>query len=133
MLFRSFWNDFDSVFDGYSTSRFPAVNVYRDDEKVVIAAELAGVHPENLDVSIKDNIVTLSGDRKVNNPEGAENYRNEITEGKFERNIKLPFAVDSEQVEATVKDGILHLSLAIAESAKPRKIEVKSVNAGELK
>jgi HSP20 family protein len=81
---------------------------------------------ENIDVSIHENNLVLSGERKCEeeSKEG-EFYRCERYYGRFHRSIALPFAVDPSKVQATYRDGILRVTLPKSEAAKPKQIEVK--------
>ena len=127
MLFHSFFDEFNSAFQGLNHGEFPSLNVYKGDETVTVTAEVPGVHPENIDISVKENVLTLSGKRNLE-PKG-ENvtvFSNEIAEGEFERRVRLPFAVEADKVTAEVKNGILTLTLGIAETAKAKKITVKA-------
>ena len=86
-LMRSMLRDFDRASPGHVTQPvFPAVNVWQGDEAVAITAELPGVDPADIDISVKENVLTLSGERKAPEiPEGARWHRNERGFGKFAR------------------------------------------------
>ena len=85
----------------------------------------AGVNPESLDISIQQNLLTVEGERRLSTEEGAEYYRQERFDGGFHRVITLPDDVDPEKVEASYRDGVLHIVVQRRVSAKPRQIEVK--------
>jgi HSP20 family protein len=105
---------------------FPAVNVYANQDGIVITAELPGVNSEALDVSIHRDTVTLRGERR-DEAEGARSYhRRERGQGGFARTFGLPFQVDPDKVEAEMRDGVLRLTLQRAEQDKPKRIRVKS-------
>jgi HSP20 family protein len=88
---------------------------------------LPGVNSEDLDISVKENSVTIAGSRSSEElPEEANYLRRELRSGDFSRTFQLPFNVDANKVEATFENGILHLSVPRAEADKPRKIAVKS-------
>jgi len=106
---------------------FPAVNVWQGEEAVAITAELPGIAPDDIDISTKDNVLTLSGERKVPDiPEGARWHRNERGYGKFTRSIRLPFPASDDHVEARMSNGVLHIVIGRPEEDKPRKIEIKA-------
>ncbi|MDB6121827.1 MAG: Heat shock protein Hsp20 [Pedosphaera sp.] len=103
----------------------PALDVYEDKDNVVVTAELPGMKKEDIDVSLHDGSLSISGERKREEKfEGAETYREERFVGRFQRTISLPSAVDGAKVKAQYKDGILTITLPKAEEAKPKQIEV---------
>ena len=127
-LMRSMMRDFDRTTPARGATRvFPAVNVWQGDEAVAITAELPGVDPADIDISVKDNVLTLSGERKMPEvPEGARWHRSERGYGKFSRAIRLPFAASDDKVEARMSNGILRIVVGRPEEDKPRKIEIKA-------
>lgn len=105
----------------------PALDVYEDKENVVVRAEIPGMKKEDLDISLHDNVVTVSGERKHEKKyEGGQTSREERFFGRFTRSMKLPKQVNSNGVKANYKDGILTITLPKAEEAKPRQIKIKS-------
>ena len=105
----------------------PAVDIYETDEKMVIKAELPGLKKEDIDIEIRDNTLTLKGERKFEKEIKQENYhRVERTYGSFQRSFTLPSTVKQEAIEATFKDGILEVSLPKAEEAKPKQIRIQA-------
>jgi len=109
------------LFSGWS----PALDVFDDKETLVVKVELPGLKKEEIDISLNDGILTVSGERKreVEKKEG-ESFRSERYFGKFQRSVTLPTAVDSSKVSATYKDGVLTVELPKAEEAKPKQIAV---------
>lgn len=105
---------------------FPPVNVWEDDNNLYLEAELPGITMENLEILVKDLELTISGDRGAEASEGVVYHRRERGQGRFSRTLNLPMPIDADKVEATLKDGVLSLTLPKAEEAKPRKIEVKT-------
>ncbi len=107
---------------------FPALNIWANENGQVITAEIPGVEPEDLDISVTGEILTLSGNRK---PEivGDEHtyHRRERGYGRFKRSIQLPYPVQGDKIEASFKNGVLKIVLPRAEQDKPRKIVVKNV------
>jgi HSP20 family protein len=123
---------FLETFDPLQTLRlpraFPALNLYDTPDRFVLAAELPGMTPEELDLSITGDTLTLRGERR--RPEGIsdESYRRqERVFGRWSRTITLPERVDSAQIQATVDHGVLTVILPKAEEAKPRQISVSAV------
>ena len=124
------WRDlFDFAFqlpNSASVGWSPSLDVYQDDEKVTVQLELAGLKKEDFDISLEDDVLTISGNR---NPEAAtgngETFRRERVYGAFRRSVSLPTPVKGDQVKASYQDGILTVTLPKAEEAKPRKINVE--------
>jgi HSP20 family protein len=103
------------------------VNVWQGPEAVAVTAELPGIEPGDIEISIKDNVLTLSGERKA--PEvhdGARWHRNERGYGRFSRAIRLPFAASDDKVEARMTNGVLRIVISRPEEEKPKKIEIKA-------
>lgn len=110
--------------DSYAPGH-PPVNVWTSDDGALLSAEVPGVDPEKIDVSVVGDTVTISGSRALEeSAPGVEFLRRERGHGDFQRSLRLPFKVDPEQVEARCKDGILWLTLPKAREARARKIEV---------
>ncbi|KNG93107.1 Hsp20/alpha crystallin family protein [Pseudaestuariivita atlantica] len=106
---------------------FPAVNIWQGDDAVAITAELPGVDAADIDISVKDNVLTLSGERKMPTlPEGAKWHRSERGYGKFTRFIQLPFAATDDKVEARMAHGVLRVVIGRPEEDKPKKIQIKA-------
>lgn len=106
-------------------SGFPAMNVWTDENNAVVTAELAGINPEDIDISVENDTLTLRGTRKPEEAEeGATFHRRERRFGNFNRSFRLPFKVDAGNVEASFKNGVLSISLPRAEEDKPRKIAI---------
>jgi HSP20 family protein len=106
---------------------YPLVNISEDPDHIFLRAELPGVNPEDLDITIKDQHLVLRGERKISTEEKNVNYhRRERESGFFRRVLRLPAEVDPNKVEAACKDGVLTISLAKPEEVKPRQISVKS-------
>ncbi|MCE9501841.1 MAG: Hsp20/alpha crystallin family protein [Leptospira sp.] len=120
--------DFHNIFEGNSVkaSSFPAVNVYSNEEKVTITAELPGVNGEDLDITVVGNSLKIEGEsREVFKDQEVSSHRTERSYGKFSRTLELPFEVDSSKVGANLVNGILTIELPIKESEKPRQIKIK--------
>lgn len=104
---------------------FPDVNIGTTADRVDVYLYAAGVDAKALDISIQKNLLTVSGARAQKEVKDANYYRKERFTGDFRRAIVLPDDVDPERVEASYKDGILHITLQRREAAKPRQIQVK--------
>jgi HSP20 family protein len=103
---------------------FPPLNVGATAERVDVYLFAAGLDPKSLDLSIQQNLLAVSGSRKVEVNENADYYRRERFDGDFRRVVSLPDDVDPERVEAKYRDGVLHITIQRRESARPRQIMV---------
>lgn len=105
---------------------YPSLNVWEEGDVVYAEAEVPGVKAEDLDLSVVGRELTVKGRRAAPTAPEATYHRRERGVGEFSRSVKLPVDVDSEKVEASLVDGVLKIALPKAETAKPRKINVKS-------
>ena len=104
----------------------PALDLHEDKEQIVVKAELPGMKKENIEVSVHDGALSISGDRKSEeNFQNAEVYRTERFFGRFQRTIALPAPVAQDKVKAEYKDGVLTITLPKTEEAKPKQIAVQ--------
>ncbi len=104
----------------------PAVDMYQTDKDVVVKASLPGVKPEDLDISVVGDTLTIKGETKGEEKVARENYfYQERRFGSFSRSLTLPVAVQTERADAKFEDGVLTLTLPKAEAAKAKKIEIK--------
>jgi len=106
---------------------YPALNIWTSENGLNVTAEVPGIKPEDIDINVVGETLTLSGERHPEElQEGAQYHRQERGYGKFSRSVQLPFPVDVNKVEATFKSGVLQVALPRAEADKPKKIVVKS-------
>src|SRR4030042_4532231 len=111
----------------FASRVYPALNLTDDGNNFYVRAELPGVNPESLDISVVEGQLLLRGERKIEPEEQKAGYhRREREAGFFRRTIALPARVDPEKVSAGMKNGVLTVTLPRAEEAKPRKISVKT-------
>ena len=104
---------------------YPAMNVWMNDDGVVVTAELPGCSPDNIDITVVGDTLTVKGSRTEEElPEGAVYHRRERACGSFSRGFTLPFEVETSGVDATFEQGVLRLTLPRAEADKPRRIQV---------
>jgi HSP20 family protein len=104
----------------------PSVDIVEGKEELAIEAELPGMNIEDVDVSIENNILSISGERKFEKKDENDNYhRVERSYGTFTRSFTLPRNVVSDEAQAEFKNGILRITLPKREEAKARKIEIK--------
>jgi len=103
----------------------PALDVFEDDAKITVQVELAGMKKDDFDISLQDDVLTISGERKSEGEKReGESFRSERSFGAFSRSITLPSAVKTEEVKATYEDGVLTVTLPKAEEVKPKRIQV---------
>jgi HSP20 family protein len=110
------------------SSVFP-VDVYREDGNLVIKGEVPGVTSDELDISVKDNVLTISGETRAEEEVKEENYiRRERRYGSFSRSLALPVEAEGDKAEAAFEDGVLTVTIPVGEEPQPEavKIEVKS-------
>nr|WP_320017507.1 Hsp20/alpha crystallin family protein [uncultured Desulfobacter sp.] len=105
-------------------SAAPRTNLYEHGDNFEIRAEVPGLEKDNLNVKIQGNYLEISGERGSDVPEGYKTHKTERGVGSFSRSFTLPADVDSTKVEATLKDGVLYLTLPKHEAAKPKKISI---------
>lgn len=125
-LFRRF----EDFFEDLPASRpygaaYPALNTWEDGDAAYVEAELPGMGLEDLEVSVSGNELMIAGARKIAAPDGANYHRRERSQGRFARTLTLPWEIDADRVGATLRDGVLTVTLPKCESCKPRKVEVK--------
>ena len=131
--FAALRDEMDRLFDGSfspvfrtpgSFSRWaPALGVYQDKDQFTVVAELPGLKKEDIELSLHNGVLTISGERKQEK-KSEEGYRSERFFGRFQRSVTLPASLDGNNVKATYQDGILKVVLPKAEEAKPKQIQV---------
>jgi HSP20 family protein len=130
-------NRFDRLFEavgGRQESWLPAVDVFDTKDAVVLKAELAGMDPDDIEIEVEDNVLTIKGERKFEEKVDEERYyRVERRFGSFQRSLALPQGVRADDIEASYDDGILTVSVPKAEQEKPRRIEVQARKTVEAK
>ena len=104
---------------------YPPVNVGSTPEQVDVYLFAAGVDSKSLDITLQQNLLTVAGERKLITEEGADYYRKERFDGAFRRVVTLPEDVDPDKVDASYRDGVLHVRIQRREAVRPRQIEVK--------
>jgi HSP20 family protein len=127
---RLFNQTFSNVFgeeDGKLGTWSPAVDIYENEQSIVLKAELPGIDPKDVDVRVENNTLFLKGQRKFENEVKEENYhRIERSYGSFTRTFALPSTVNAEKVAAEYKGGILTLTMPKREEPKTIKIQVSN-------
>ena len=133
--FRRLEEELDEIFGGATPwtggirslppGTFPAINVGGTEDNVTVYLFAPGIDAKKLDISIQQNVLTVSGERVVPRDDAATYYRQERFGGGFRRVISLPDDVDPDKVEASYRDGIVQITVRRRESAKPRQIAIR--------
>ncbi len=126
-------NEFDRLLgrrgDTEVTSAWcPVVDVREGKDELALQAELPGIRQDDVNVSVENGVLTISGQKKQEIEQGQEGSDYHLVErhyGRFERSFSLPRSVDAQKVKAEFADGVLTVTLPKAEAAKPRRIEVQ--------
>lgn len=138
---RSLQDEMTRLFTGAQPGRFsredmthgawaPNVDIYEDKERLILEAELPGMHSEDFEISVENNVLTLRGERKFEKKTEGDNYhRVERSYGSFTRSFTLPQTVTAEGATADFENGVLRVSLPKREETKARKIEITSTGA----
>lgn len=130
------YNEVNRLFDSFfapveeeetlATSFYPAVDIEEKDKEYCVTVELPGVKKNDVKITVKDNLLTISGEKKSEKEEKGKNYhRSERVFGTFQRTFRLPDLVDQENISAEYKDGVLHITIPKKEEAVAKEIEIK--------
>jgi HSP20 family protein len=117
----------DSMWSGRRQSWVPAVDVFDERDAVVLKAELAGMKPDDIQIEVEDNVLTIKGERAFNEKVDDERYhRVERRFGSFRRSLALPQGIKADETKAVYEDGILEVRVPKAAAEQPRRIEVRA-------
>ena len=105
---------------------WPAANLYDVGDEYVVEAVVPGVSESDFDINLTQNVLTVSGERKVEDPQGYSVHRRERGGVKFSRSFTFPTRIDPEKASASLKNGILRVSVAKAAESRPRQITVQA-------
>lgn len=125
---KAFWDDGFRMPAVWGGKPMPSLEMHDADGKVTVTAELPGVEEKDIDVSVDDDMLTISGEKKSEFEEKeGEGYRSERSYGKFSRSVSLGFTIDPAKVEARFEQGVLKLTIAkpAGAAAKAKKIPIK--------
>lgn len=114
-----------SVSTTYGKGIYPAINIFEKDEKIIVKTEVPGLKKEDLNISLENDVLSLSGEMKRDHQDSACYHRKEISYGTFNRSFKLPYKVDPEKTSAKLENGVLTLELEKHEGLKPRTISIQ--------
>jgi len=122
----------DQLFRGIGTEErgrvfSPPVDIFEDQDAIYVKAELPGVSPENVEVNVENDVLTIRGERKMEAEEHRGGYlRMESIHGTFTRSFALPESVDAEKVEADLSDGVLTVRIPRKPEVAPKRVEVRA-------
>lgn len=122
------WPEFPAMGDLFKEMgvRLPSLDVVDRENEILVRAEIPGIDKKDIDISMTENLLTIKGQTSTEKKEEKGDYhRREISSSSFARSVTLPGAVDSSKANATLKDGVLEITLPKLESSKRRNIEVK--------
>jgi len=123
-LLNRFWSNTNEPFGLAEWT--PALDVSESDDAVLVHAEIPGIDPKEIEISVVGDTLTLRGEKKDETEQKGRNYhRVERRYGAFTRSLALPASVDPDKVEATARQGVLAIRLPKREEAKARRIEIK--------
>jgi len=120
-LFRGFFGDWGTRF---GRTAWPTLDIVEKGDNIEVTAEVPGCKAEDIDISVQSNVLTISGEKKMTEERKEEGYyMQERSYGSFRRDVTLPCEIDTAKIDATYKEGILHLSLPKSEKAKSVKVK----------
>jgi HSP20 family protein len=108
---------------------FPALNVVEESDKITVYAELPGFNPDDIEIAVEGNTLSLQGERKSEDMGGMTYHRRERTAGKFRKALTLPLAINPDGIEARFEHGVLKVVLPKAQHAMPKKIRVLATDS----
>lgn len=107
------------------TSFMPACDIVEEKDRLIVRFDLPGLRKDEVNVTLQEDVLTVKGERKIEDAKDATYYLRERAAGTFTRTIELPVAVNAAKIDAHFRDGVLEITLPKAEEAKPKQIEVK--------
>jgi len=115
----------DDWFEGHDQNFVPAIDVYQGNDNVIAETPITGIDPEKVDISIENDVLTISGQSEHQSEVDEKNYyRKEVRYGAFHHSVALPASVDGAKAGAEYNDGILKVIIPKEERSKPKKIKV---------
>jgi HSP20 family protein len=124
---RLFGRAYGDEAEGTRTTWAPPLDIFETEDAYRVVAELPGFSPDEVDVTVNEGTLTIKGERKFYNEVNEENFhRIERRFGAFQRLVSLPQQVEADKVEASFDKGVLTVSIPKAETAKPRRVEIKA-------
>jgi len=123
---RRFFDDFPTTAQEFSSTYHPKIDIYDDDKKIYFEVEVPGISKKDLNISVHDNVLTVTGEKKKELEQKGKNFfRSERSYGSFTRSFTLPDAVNTDKIDAKFNDGILKIEI---EKAAPKKPEERVIS-----
>ncbi len=120
--------------DLISSSWTPAVDIYEDENQLVLTAEVPGIEEKDIEIKLEDNTLSIRGERKMEKETNEENYyRIEMAYGSFYRSFSLPNYIDQDKIQAEHENGILKITMPKRPELKPRKVKILKPAEGKEK
>jgi HSP20 family protein len=132
-LFRPFFDDFSPFVRMGSSMRVPDTDVVERENEIRVMCELPGLSPEDVDISLENNVLTITGEKREERQEADEEGTWHLSErrwGRFSRSFVLPREVEQDRIEAIYDNGVLTVTIPKSEKARPRRIEVRAESGG---
>ena len=123
---ESLFGDFDTPASTRLSGSWPRANLFDAGASLIAVLEVPGLNEDNIEIEAHQDALTISGHRALENPEGFKVHRHERRPGRFSRSFGLPCKVDLEKTKATLKNGVLTVTLEKAVEAQPRKISISA-------
>lgn len=111
---------------------WPGLNAWQDGSDFIVEAEIPGFSIDDIQVDVSEDTITVRGQREQHTPEGATTLRRERSVSRFERSLRLPAPIDAEGVDASLTNGVLQIRMPIAQSARPRRVQIKAGQQGQI-
>ena len=118
------FREFDRLFWGQGHTPVMALDAFGEGDRFVVHADLPGVDPASIDLTVEKNVLTVRAERRAAQGDGQEWLVNERAQGSFERQLFLGEGLDTDHIEAHYDQGVLTVTIPVAEAAKPRKVEI---------
>ena len=116
---------FDDWLDGHERAWTPAIDVVRENDHLVLRADLPGIKPEEVKLEVEDDILTVSGEHRESKEEKDEQYvRRERRNGSFSRSLTLPVAVDAKKIKAKTHEGVVEVTIPLPKEAKKGPVKI---------
>ncbi len=127
------WSPLLDTFDNLERSNFiPAIDVYEEKDNVVVEATLAGIKPEEVDINVHEDVLTIEGNKQSSSEVDEKNYyRKEVRSGSFHRSIMLPASVQADKAKANFDNGMLKVVLPKEKRAKSKSVRINIKNNGK--
>lgn len=121
------WPDWNQQSPTTTSAWAPNVDIFENENELVVKAEVPGIDPKDVELNVENNVLTISGERKLEFEDKKENYhRVERAYGAFSRSFSLPRLIDEGKITADYKDGVLTVHVPKHEKAKPRQIKISA-------